>query len=526
MQYQKDKKIKKLYSKSLIFAFFVTLVIVLGALWFFYPSKLTYGYGSDNCVTRPTLLPGFYKNKESDVLVEYRSVYKMAGRPVMAKDICIFLKQLPGEGEQRVIAESLFGVKLLSQRIIVKSDSYPRVTVEQQSLKKVSVNGNLDFELEQPDKYFKYSLKNEIKDIDCENKLSQVSCSLESLNLKHATNYRAKVIRTYGQSTVPVMAIDFTTVEPINIIGTSLPADGRVLSRLTEVVIKTDKLLQDLGDIQVLTGADKIDISTKIAGNDIIITLPDNLPRETTYKLLIPSLIGKAKESLPDPYESEFYLTPGPKLTGWSLGDRKTPRAGGFAVYFNQKLGQQDLTGKIKLFQNSNEVPFSTAIKGSYVYVYPNVDFSACAEIKLQVNGDINNSYGISSNLNWSATSRVECATSFIVGKSVQGRSIVGYSFGNGAKEILFIGAIHGNEQNSKAILDKWLYELEGNPSRIPAGTKVTVIPLVNPDGYARASRYNANSVDLNRNFGANNWKADITIQGGSVMVNGGGTSP
>ncbi|MHC4989487.1 MAG: DUF2817 domain-containing protein, partial [Planctomycetota bacterium] len=39
-------------------------------------------------------------------------------------------------------------------------------------------------------------------------------------------------------------------------------------------------------------------------------------------------------------------------------------------------------------------------------------------------------------------------------------------------------------------------------------GRRVVVVPVLNPDGYARSSRHNANGVDLNRNFPASNFQA------------------
>ena len=57
------------------------------------------------------------------------------------------------------------------------------------------------------------------------------------------------------------------------------------------------------------------------------------------------------------------------------------------------------------------------------------------------------------------------------------------------------------------------------DPTVIPDTLRVTVIPNFNPDGVANGSRFNANNVDLNRNFDCD-WSAesqwrDQTVSGG-----------
>ncbi len=110
-----------------------------------------------------------------------------------------------------------------------------------------------------------------------------------------------------------------------------------------------------------------------------------------------------------------------------------------------------------------------------------------------------------------------------VIGKSVESRDIVAYHFGSGEREILFVGGIHGGYSWNTALLAYELVKyLETNPSAVPAGVKVTVVPVLNPDGLNKvvdadgpfaaadvstsqseqiAGRFNANEVDLNRNF-------------------------
>ncbi len=126
-----------------------------------------------------------------------------------------------------------------------------------------------------------------------------------------------------------------------------------------------------------------------------------------------------------------------------------------------------------------------------------------------------------------------------VIGKSVEKRDIVAYHFGLGTTtEILFIGGIHGGyEWNTSLVAYELMDYLKQNPAVVPTNLKVTVIPVLNPDGLYKtvgtttrfvasdvkapeaiqvAGRFNANNVDLNRNFDCD-WQATGKWQNKSV---------
>lgn len=110
-----------------------------------------------------------------------------------------------------------------------------------------------------------------------------------------------------------------------------------------------------------------------------------------------------------------------------------------------------------------------------------------------------------------------------VIGKSVEGRDIVAYHFGEGAKEVVFIAGVHGGYSwNTSLVAYEAMDYLRSAIGVVPAGVKATVIPVLNPDGLNKitnasarfaaaditasqsvqtAGRYNAHNVDLNRNF-------------------------
>jgi hypothetical protein len=100
----------------------------------------------------------------------------------------------------------------------------------------------------------------------------------------------------------------------------------------------------------------------------------------------------------------------------------------------------------------------------------------------------------------------------YVIGYSVLGRPIVASKFGTGNRRYLFIGAHHGDEQQGEWALERFREFLSANPSAIPAGVEVWIVPCLNPDGVVAGTRWNARGVNLNRNYGTNDWGTfDVT---------------
>ncbi len=131
-----------------------------------------------------------------------------------------------------------------------------------------------------------------------------------------------------------------------------------------------------------------------------------------------------------------------------------------------------------------------------------------------------------------------------IIGQSVNGADIKAYHFGTGSRELVLITGVHGGYSWNTALLGYELIDwLTNSPQVIPEDVKVTIIPVVNPDGLKNitgktemfaatdvkgtanekeVARFNVNKVDLNRNFDCE-WKASGTWQNQTVS---GGSAP
>jgi hypothetical protein len=127
-----------------------------------------------------------------------------------------------------------------------------------------------------------------------------------------------------------------------------------------------------------------------------------------------------------------------------------------------------------------------------------------------------------------------------VIGNSVEERNIEAYTYGNGKTHLVFVGGIHGGyEWNSVLLSYKFMDYLAANPQFISSDITVTVIPSLNPDGIYEVvnkegrfnaydvvtnlpngtGRFNANNVDLNRNFdckwqATSTWKSNVVSAG------------
>jgi protein MpaA len=92
------------------------------------------------------------------------------------------------------------------------------------------------------------------------------------------------------------------------------------------------------------------------------------------------------------------------------------------------------------------------------------------------------------------------------LGRSVQGREIGAYVFrGTPKRTVLVLGGFHGDEPKGVFVARRWIDLLRTERDPVDDARWV-VVPLVNPDGYAKRRRRNAHRVDINRNFPTKNW--------------------
>ncbi len=94
-----------------------------------------------------------------------------------------------------------------------------------------------------------------------------------------------------------------------------------------------------------------------------------------------------------------------------------------------------------------------------------------------------------------------------LVGHSADSNPIVVQQFGDGSMPILLVGGIHGGwEMNTVLLMNEVAAHFAAHPEDIAPNVSLYVIPAANPDGLRHGrtaeGRFNANGVDLNRNWG------------------------
>lgn len=134
-------------------------------------------------------------------------------------------------------------------------------------------------------------------------------------------------------------------------------------------------------------------------------------------------------------------------------------------------------------------------------------------------------------------------STVSVIGHSVQGREIKAYTFGSGEKHLLFVGGMHGGyEWNAVVLAYDMLSYFAQHPEAVPKNETIGIIPDLNPDAVAKVTsktgpiaesdivpiknmvtaRFNANGVDLNRNFDCH-WQPTSVFLGATHSA---GTAP
>ena len=109
------------------------------------------------------------------------------------------------------------------------------------------------------------------------------------------------------------------------------------------------------------------------------------------------------------------------------------------------------------------------------------------------------------------------------IGQSVDGNDLRVGVIGNArGAVVVIIGAIQGDQPNTRDLVSSLIEDFSDGPDRIPANVAFHFVPMLNPDGLLDSTRRNANGVDLNRNWDTSDWTANPEQPGGVVQGAGG----
>jgi len=509
------------------------VVVGLLPIWsltaFLVPRTLHYSFASSSsCTFSPVLMPAkLPADHAATFSLQYGQTMHVGGVLLYAGRVCAVPVSAPKAGTAYRSARAFSVLLPIRKTLGIKTAEYARVTPA--SVKKpIALSDNLSFTLDQPDYTFAYALVSGDHTSTCSRQAQHLTCPVKPLSLNYGGNYSLHLVRVFRGHAGPAVAqSSFQTIAAVTITNASVSDGSTVYDAPQQFTFQTDKTLKTLGKVTLsVVNADgteqPVTASASFVGNTITLAVAQPLPRNVTMHLQIASLTAQDSSGLAVPYGISFKVSGGPQLTGNSL-TKYNVTAGRIVLTFDQQLDpNQAITSQVNLLADGAAVAARMSVSGSQVIITPQAGYPLCAHLSLTVGNGVTSNYGIGGNSDYSFAARAQCHTTFSIGTSVNGRAITAYKIGSGSSMILFVGTMHGNEQNSGNLLDKWLDELEANVDTVPAGRSVVIVPRINPDGAAANTRTNANGIDLNRNFSSASWKSVVTEPDGTVGPAGG----
>lgn len=507
------------------------LLIIISGLSFLVPRATTYNYAGRTCVFSPTLLPKLSRpHKSQSFEPQATADILVAGYPIFSERTCIYMHQPATKSETVSLASAI--LPFVRKHITITPAPLAKTVRTTGLSQAVSVRDPLTFTLSAPDHTYSYHLRVGQAVAACAMSGQKLTCDPKPLQLAQATSYQFMLQRNFKNKAAGVaFSQQIKTVEPITIASSSITAGQQILDKPTELTVTLNrpaKTLQDIKLVRLVGGKEEaLPVTTELQDAKLTVRFSQPLPRSADLRLHIASLGAADGGYLASPFSLDFKTSGGPKVAGINIGSYAVASLPAITLRLDSPLAAgQNLGDSVRIEVGGKAIPAAVTGNGSTISLRPQSPFSPCTTFVVKVLDSLQNLHGVAGGSAWQYQSRTTCQVISSIGTSVQGRAITAYRFGSGASHILFVGATHGDERSSAAILNSWVNYLEANPGTIPANRSITIIPVVNPDGYAANKRTNANNVDLNRNFPAYNWKQSVTMPDKSTNPNGGGSSP
>lgn len=500
-----------------VFVFFAGYGLLFGI-----SKSVVYAFSGADCARQLTLFPNTMKQVgESGFTVEYKDKIDINGFSIASLKACFTPETLPNPGVTTV-SMSPFGSWVMAKKFALQIGDAPRPETADFIGKTLPVTRPVKISLSGPDEVFDYTLKVGEKAADCTHASQQLHCDIAPLELAQGESYDASLQRFFkGEKVGELGRGTIKTLRALVLTNASVSEGQTIYDKPASFVFEYDKTL-DKAEVVLRTKAgEAVETIISTEGKKLLIAPKKELKRNTEFILHLKQVEAVDGSALPDEAVINFTVSGGPKVVNVSVGGISAPTSGTITLTFDQDIANpQDIANLVSISGVSGSV------SGSGKQVKIAYSGGLCTDFSITVKKGLKSAADITQTDDWSFSSRTICHTIQTIGYSVRGRAINAFSFGSGGKTILYTGAIHGNEQSARLLMNAWINELEANARSIPAGTRIVVIPSVNPDGVAANTRTNANNVDLNRNFNTSDWKKDVETVEGKPFPGGGGNTP
>lgn len=508
----------------------IGLALLVGGLAasFFWPRNVNLSYAGTTCLTQPVILPSLISKKQSaSFTAQPVASVSVAGYPLFSRTTCLTPTQAPRERTTEVVT---FGTGFLTKSIRISTGALPSLANQNVLQKPVSTRDFLTVPLSSADTLFEYRLVVGETTIHCAKKKAAVACDVAALKLAQSTTYPFTLQRLFKRAPAgDVFKRALPTVEGVSVVASSIAAGQMVQEVPSDLTLTFNRSVTSVKEAHVYLGENREEVATKTSLTDKTLTIRFEQPlaRSATFTVIVDGVEAADRGFLATPFSMAFSTSGGPKVKGISIGSYKVATTSSIALTFDSTVSTTQAVAQfIRLEAAGSPVATTISLKNNVLTIKPAAALPRCAALTVTVLDGLQNAYGVAGGSAWQFKSRTLCQTVFSIGTSVQGRSITAYSFGSGPSKIIFVGTTHGDEKSSTYTLQSWVDYLESHATSIPANRTIIVIPNLNPDGYAASRRTNANNVDLNRNFPADDWKQGVTMPDKSFNPNGGGAAP
>ncbi len=465
------------------------------------------------------------QTSESGYVVQVKDITSIGGVELFGTKVCFTPVTTPTVGSHSVTV-SPYGSFLAAKSFSLNVPDAPVAHTKDIINSTVPTTRPLKISLSSKDEVFDYKFIAGEKTAKCNYKDTSLQCDIPALDLDQGASYDVTLERHFADKKVAILATGkVTTLLPLKQTAASVTDTQVIYDKPATFEFAYDKeLLKGEAVLKKQIGEAWEEVSTKVTTKEgtLIITPSVELPRKTNYQLTIEHAEAKDGSALDGPTVVNFSTSGGPKVTGVNIPTYGVSQGGTIVITLDQEVANVAKIGELVTAQG---IAVQVSKSGTTLRLsYGNAPF--CGAFSISVKKGLESAVGVVNDEDWTYNSRTICHTSRTIGTSTKGRAIIAHIYGSGSKTILYTGSIHGNEHSSRLLMNAWMNELEANPGTIPAGTRIIVIPSVNPDGQAANTRTNARNVDLNRNFNVSDWKKDIQNVNGQPFPGGGGEAP
>lgn len=514
---------KKLPRRYVVFAgASVIIVFFIVLLW---PQQVTLSYQKATCVTYPVLAPSTFTVRSGEFEAAPLSELKVGSLSVAASGFCIRPLSAPRSGDYKLLVP-VPGLPFISKALTIHVPSHPTASVKQLD-KPIPIGKKLFIPLStNKDTIFSYRLVIDDRVVACGSGDEGIVCDLKKMDLRQGSDYTLRLDRYFKDKKIAtIIENKITTLSAVTLLSSSITQNETVFAKPTSMRLLFDKSVSAI-DVALMKvdGSKNEDIVLNKVINDkeVQLSWTGELLRRQNFQVVLRAVEATDGSSLADSATIGFKTSGGPIVKNINIGTYKVALGAIATITFDQPLSEKQDISKIITATGGARVAKKDGSSVSISFA----GVPRCGDVTIKISDDLMSSYEIAGGTSWQYATRTICQTVSTIGTSVQGRAITSYSFGNGAKKVVYTGAIHGDEVSTRSLMLRWIDIVEANARSIPSDKTIIVIPTINPDGFAAGTRTNVQNVDLNRNFNTSDWKKDITSVSNQPFPGGGGTSP